>query len=216
VPPSFQCPPDCGWCCTHLTRDVPPEEAAGTRQFRAWMRDLGVYHCTDAVTEGLSLSNAEAARFSALAKERGLRVRLHPRTFLLETRRRQVVTLDWHFRHASCPFYADYQCTIHADRPLVCRAFPVLAPGPRWSLAPQCPEVAPTLARGSLAAALKAESKARRAIEAGHAQVDAAAMRALDLPGARFAKGLAPREAARRARSYRVVALEAILPDEPA
>lgn len=206
---AFACPPDCGHCCTHLERELPRDEAASIRAFRGLMRELGVYHCGDAITEGLSLTNAEAARFAALAKERGERVRLHPRTFLLETRRRLAVTLDWHFRHVECPFYEAYKCTVYHDRPLVCRAFPVLATTP-FKLAPSCPQM--PVAR----VAVRVESKARNALEAAHAKVDDAAMRALDRPGARFAKGLAPADAARRAKRYRTVALEDYLLDEPA
>ncbi|GEM_PF-6226841 len=204
---AFQCPPDCGWCCTHLTREVPPEEAASTRAFRAALRDLGVYHCGDAVTTGLSLSNAEAERFRGVAAQRGVRAAMHPRTFLLETRRRLAVVLDWHFPHAVCPFYESYQCTVYHDRPLVCRAFPVMVATP-LSLAPQCPKVpAPR-------SALRVEVRARNAIERAHAAIDEGAMRALDR--GRFALGLAPAEASRRARRYRVVALEAFLGEQPA
>lgn len=204
---AFQCPPDCGHCCTHLTREVPPEEAASTRMFRAALRDLGVYHCGDAVTKGLSLSNAEAEALRRIATERGLRAAMHPRTYLLETRRRLAVVLDWHFPHASCPLYQDYKCTVYHDRPLVCRAFPVMMATP-LKLAPSCPKMPVPRA------ALRVEVKARNAVERAHASMDEGAMRALER--GRFARGLAPAEAARRAGRYRRVALEAFLRDQPA
>lgn len=205
----FQCPPACGWCCTHLERTPDREEARATREFRAMLRDLGVYHCGDAVTVGLSLSNEEARALREEAARRGVKARMHPRTYLLETRRRVAVVLDWHFPHVSCPFYEEYRCTVYEARPLVCRAFPVLGAAPAWRLAPQCPETEATLAareagRVRLGTYLRGENAARRAVEKASAAMDESAMRILDAPGARFATGLDPREAARRLKRYRL------------
>lgn len=214
VPASFACPPDCGWCCTHLRRDVPADEAEATDDFRAMLRSLGVYHCADEVTLGLSLSSAEADAFRALAHERGLALDLHPRTFLLETRRRVAVVLDWHFPYEACAFYKDFRCTAYEARPLVCRAFPVMAPSPRWALAPQCPKTEETLALREAGEVrfgtyLKVEGRARRALEHANAALDEQAMRILETPGARFATGLDPQEAHARLARYRVLSPEA-------
>lgn len=213
---AFQCPPDCGWCCTHLERTPDPAQRRATREWRDVLRGLGVYHCRDGVTVGLSLSNAEAEALRGEAEARGMRVKLHPRTYLLETRRRLAVVLDWHFPHVSCPFYADFKCTAYDKRPLVCRAYPVLAPAPEWKLAPECPRSAPTLeavAGGSvrLGSFLRVESRARHAVERANAGLDETAFRVLDHPGARFAKGLPAQEAARRAARYRAVSPETFL-----
>jgi Fe-S-cluster containining protein len=212
----FACPPDCGYCCTHLERDVPGDEAYSVRMFHKELRGLGVYHCDDGVAVGLSISNAEAEAFRRIAKARKIKAPMHPRTFLLETRRRLAVVVDWHFPHVSCPFYQDYKCTVYDDRPLVCRAFPVMAPSPRWSLAPSCPKAAPTMDDAKagtirLGTFLRVESKARRAIDEAHATLDTNAMLALDKPGARFAKGLDVAESMRRAKAYKRVALEAFV-----
>ena len=210
VASTFQCPPDCGWCCTHLERPQTRAQARAANEWRALLRDLGVYHCRDAPARGLSLSNAEAEALRAEAEARGMRVRLHPRTFLLETRRRLAVVLDWHLAHASCPFYADFKCTAYDKRPLVCRAYPVLAPAPAWKLAPECPRTEETLAGGArLGSFLRVESRARRAAEKAGAALDETAMRLLETPGARFAKGLGAAEAARRVNAYRTVSPEA-------
>jgi hypothetical protein len=98
---------------------------------------------------------------------------------------------------------------VYHDRPLVCRAFPVMMATP-FKLAPSCPQM--PVARASL----RVEVKARNAVERAHAAMDDAAMRALCAPNTRFAVGLAPAEAARRAGRYRVVALETFLLDQPA
>lgn len=186
---------------------MPRAEARATDEFRAMLRDLGVYHCRDRTTVGLSLSNAEASALRRVGDERGVRHRLHPRTFLLESRRRVAVVLDWHFPHVSCPFYEDYRCTVYDERPLVCRAYPVMAPAPSWKLAPECPRSAPTAeaAKGGLlrlGSFLRVEGKARRGMEEANAMLDETAMRVLDTPGARFAKGLPVEEAARRVKAY--------------
>lgn len=195
---AFACPPDCGHCCTHLERPPPPDEARALREFRALLREHGVYHCGDATHVGLSLSPDEAARLRARADERGMRVRLHPRTFLLETRRRIAVVLDWHLPYVACPFHDAYRCTVYADRPRVCRAYPVMTIGP-VSLAPECPKVPiPT-------SALRVESRARREIERDHAQLDAEAMEILALPGTRFSTGLGVAQASARARRWRAM-----------
>lgn len=208
--PTFACPSDCGWCCTHLEREPSPEEREATAFFRDVMREQGVYHCADKPHIGLSLSPAEAAALREESEARGMRVRLHPRTYLLETRRRVAVVLDWHLPYASCPFYSDFKCTAYDKRPLVCRAYPVMAPAPRWSLAPECPKVEPVLeARRSgslkLGLFLRGEAVARRTIDEAHARLDADAMAILETPGARFAKALGIREAGERLKRYRVV-----------
>lgn len=166
------------------------------------MREQGVYSCNDGMRIGLSLSNAEAGALATEASGRGMRVEMHPRTYLIETRRRAAVVLDWHMPHASCPFYADFRCTVYERRPLVCRAYPVLRIGKR-GLAPECPKLPVP------AAELRAERKARRAIDEAHARVDADAWRAMER--GRFAKGLTAREAARRLKRYRRVALDEFL-----
>lgn len=213
---AFQCPPDCGWCCTHLERKPPRAEARAAAAFRNELRMLGVYHCGDGTTRGLSLSHAEADALREHAEARGIRHRLHPRTYLLETKRRVAVVLDWHFPHVTCPFYADYKCTVYEARPLVCRAYPVMLGAPAWKLAPECPRSAPTAeAAGGgalkLGAFLRTEARARGAIDRAHAKLDETAFRVLDAPGARFALGLAPAEAARRLARYRHVSPEAFL-----
>lgn len=196
---AFACPPDCGHCCTHLEREpVPGDEA-----FREMMRGEGVYHCADGPRVGLSLSNAEAAALKAEAARRGMRVDIHPRTYLLETRRRVAVVLDWHMAHASCPYYADFRCTAYEVRPLTCRAFPVLGLGRSAdALAPDCPKMPLPLVQ------LRAERKARGAIERAHAKLDELGWLLLGDGTRRFAKGLAPREAKARLRRYRIVAAE--------
>jgi Fe-S-cluster containining protein len=216
VATAFQCPPDCGWCCTHLERRQDRAEARATSDWRRVLRGLGVYHCRDTATVGLSLTNAEADALRGEAERRGMRVRMHPRTYLLETRRREAIVLDWHLAHVSCPFYADFKCTAYEVRPLVCRAYPVMGPAPAWKLAPECPKAAPTreaAASGGLRLGtfLRVENRARHAVEKAGAALDDMAFRILDAPGARFAKDLPADEAARRAARYRVVTPEAFL-----
>ena len=191
---AFACPPDCGWCCTHLER----EEEPGERAFRDVMRAEGVYSCGHK-PRGISLSHPEARAMRDEAQRRGIPVKLHPRTFLLDARRRAAVVLDWHWDHVSCPFYADYKCTAYEVRPLVCRAFPVMLGSP-LKLAPQCPKVPVPRA------ALKGELKARSAIERRDAAFDDAAFRLLASPG--FARGLPAAEARRRLQRYRWLAPE--------
>lgn len=206
----FACPSDCGHCCTHLRRDFPIAERQAAHEFRKVMRGLGVYTCHDGVRTGLALSPDEAARLREEADRRGLAIDLHPRTFLLETRRRLAVVLEWHLAHESCPFYADFRCTAYDARPLLCRAYPVLGPAPRWVVAPECPKTGETLALRKagavkLGAYLGDENRARREVESRHAELDEATMRLLDTPGARFATGLDMRESWRRLERYRVV-----------
>lgn len=184
----------------------------GDADFRALLRDHGIYHCADGMRRGLAVSNAEADTLRAKARETGLRVRLHPRTFLLETRRRVAVVLDWHLPYASCPFLVDYRCTVYDTRPLVCRAFPVMLappPGapmrPALAFAPECPKAPAPIAN------VRVELRARREIDTAHAALDAAAGEALATKGARFALGLTSREAARRVARYRKTTPEEFL-----
>ena len=206
----MSCPPDCGWCCTHLVKPREPERAAAERDFLDELATHGVYRCRDLPHTGLSLTNAEAASLRAVAEQRGVRADIHPRTFLIETRRRWTVVVDWHLAHASCPFYADFKCTVYEQRPLPCRAFPVLGAAPAWVLGPECPRVEERawervdVTRGSF---FRAEAKARRALDKASAAFD----EAFSLTARkefRFAEGLEAVDAARRARRYRAVPME--------
>lgn len=196
---AFACPSDCGYCCSHLARE-PPE---GESEFREILREHGVYSCADGGHVGLALSNDEATRLRAAAKERRARLPLHPRTWLIETRHRKAVVLDWHMPASSCPMLVDLRCTAYEARPLVCRAYPVLTLGRGMrTLAPECPKVPIP------AAALRGERAARRAIEDAHAKLDALSHDVLAAPGARFASGLTLREATARLRRYTNVPVE--------
>lgn len=172
------------------------------------LRAEGLYHCTDETHVGLALSPDEAARLAAEATRRGMDVGLHPRTFLLESRRRAAVVLEWHLPHESCPFYADFKCTAYDLRPLVCRAYPVMLGAPAWSLAPECPKIPGPRAKVALGSLFRGEARARGAIERGHAALDARAQALLAAPGARWARGLTAREAERKARAWRRVTPE--------
>lgn len=209
----MSCPPDCGWCCTHLEKPRAPERAAAESAFLDELATHGVYRCRDLPHTGLSLSNAEAAALRAVAEARGTRADIHPRTFLLETRRRWTVVVDWHLAHTSCPFYADHKCTVYGARPLPCRAYPVLGAAPAWTLAPECPRIEERaweradVTRGSFFAA---EARARRALDKASAGFDEAfALTARN--DLRFAEGLEAADATRRARRYRVVPMEDVL-----
>lgn len=212
----MSCPPDCGWCCTHLVKPRPRAQAEAEAAFVDELRAHGVYRCDDAPDTGLSLTNAEASRLLARAKERRVKADIHPRTFLLDTRRRRTVVVDWHLAHASCPFYEDFRCTVYDDRPLPCRAYPVYGLGPRWILAPECPRVeAEAWGRESRKRFFAVEAEARKALEAQHAALDEAFALTMrdDL---RFATGLSRREALARARRYRIVPMEEVVRRTPA
>lgn len=201
---SFACPPDCGWCCTHLERQPSPIERRADREYKGLLRGEGVYGCADGPYRGLSLSPQEAAALRDDPRGRAI----HPRTWLLETRRRLAVVLDWHMPSASCPFHADGRCTVYDRRPLVCRAYPVMFAAPSWKLAPECPLTAPTLAAGGLGRALRVESTARRAIETRAVQLDERTMALLSRKDLRFARGLSRDEASARLARYKQVGLD--------
>jgi len=188
----FACPSDCAKCC-RLQPERTPEAAAEERAFIDAMAEMGVYTCEDG-PNGLVVSPPEAARLKAVAKSRGLRLKLHPRTFLLDARARRVVVVAWHLAHAPCTFLDGFRCTVYDDRPLVCRAFPVSSPAP-WRLAPLCPEGPPARAKqrtglASFPVYFGGEAAARRALDAEDAAREARALALLDDPRARFRAGL--------------------------
>lgn len=209
---AFQCPSDCGRCCTDLKRIAGDDEQAADAEFRDALREMGVYACADADDGGLSLSSEEAAALRAEAQARGMRIDLHPRTYMLDDKTQEAIVIDWHLAHASCPFYEHLRgCTAYEVRPLVCRAFPVLSPAPRWRLAPSCPLTEPTQeakASGEIrfGSFLRGENQARRRLDDALATLDETAQRILDDPTRSFACGLDTQESARRLAAYRVTA----------
>lgn len=139
--PAFTCPAECAKCCNTLVKHREPEEEEFLQEFDAINREQGLYTTDVLASRGIVLTPEEARRLRAASKRKGARARILPHTFLLDGRTRTAVMVSYRLDHAQCPFLEGYRCGVYEDRPLPCRAFPVMVGAPRWGLSPICPEV---------------------------------------------------------------------------
>lgn len=110
-PGHFHCH-GCGTCCTNLTG----RWARDRGRFQA-LPQAGVYRL--ATPGGLRMFSWEQAPFTA--------ERLAPLLAVADGQRDRLVALAYELEATRCPRYEDeVGCTIYEDRPLVCRAFPLL------------------------------------------------------------------------------------------
>ncbi|VVB74207.1 Putative zinc- or iron-chelating domain protein [Candidatus Tiddalikarchaeum anstoanum] len=75
-------------------------------------------------TIGLSLEEKE--KLEERAKELGIKLIINPLKAVI-TKDDEPVIIKWFIDHDSCPFLKkDYSCSIYDDRPMICRAFPLI------------------------------------------------------------------------------------------
>lgn len=139
APEAFTCH-GCGQCCTDL-RD-------------RWHAARGRFSPVPGTAmvrlpapQGLRLFPWEARRFPS--------DRLEPLLAVPCARRERLVALAYVLGEDTCPHYED-GCTIHADRPLVCRAYPLLvvegSDGPEVAASALCPARVPVTGAVSVSA----------------------------------------------------------------
>jgi len=130
VKESFACR-HCVRCCTatYSLRDV--EEGLQYRSAREKMaRTTGL--CWDAPDDRLCLLlfNDEVKHLQDYAIRHGISFHPVPLLYALDDNTGGAVVLCWTLDHATCPFLTEEtegpRCAVHAVKPLVCRAFPVV------------------------------------------------------------------------------------------
>lgn len=125
---TFECH-RCGTCCTNLQDlwsdgQAPFTSLAGERIYRL------------PTPGGLRVFAWEADRFPT--------DRLEPLLVVADDQRGKLVVLAYELDEVVCPNYAEgVGCTIYADRPMVCRAYPLLVvegeAGPEVAISGRCP-----------------------------------------------------------------------------
>lgn len=79
---------------------------------------------TDKATIGLTLE--EKDKLESKAKMMGINLLIKPLKCII-TKNDEPIIIKWFIDHDSCPFLdEDYTCRIYEDRPIICRAFPLI------------------------------------------------------------------------------------------
>jgi len=78
---------------------------------------------------GLTLFDFEAEILKKKAKKEKISLSLKPVNFIADKVSKKAIVLLWNIENKECPFLDKKQCIIYENRPLVCRAFPVVSTG---------------------------------------------------------------------------------------
>ena len=80
---------------------------------------------------GLTLFDFEAEILKKEAKKKKIALSLGPVNFIADKVSKKAIVLLWSIENKECPFLDKKECVIYENRPLVCRAFPVVSTGIR-------------------------------------------------------------------------------------
>lgn len=94
----FECK-KCGHCCKHL------DEGGATNKLPLW--------------------EWEVERLKDLAEEKGIQLIIEPVDLILDKKTNRAICTQFYLK-APCPFLKENKCIIYKDRPLVCKAFPMV------------------------------------------------------------------------------------------
>lgn len=122
----FQCG-NCGRCCLNLRS---PD--AGYDEKRKRGLKEGVYYLIKNRENSIKLFEWEKRSLESTAEKNGLEMRTKPYFVLLDKDSKTFFSPLWILDHDQCPFLAKDErcaCKIYKERPLICRAFPVLSSG---------------------------------------------------------------------------------------
>jgi Fe-S-cluster containining protein len=78
---------------------------------------------------GVRLFDFEAERIRKLALEKKISARIVPSLTIADKKSRRELAIMYKFEHTECPFYSESGCRIYDERPLLCRAFPIITSG---------------------------------------------------------------------------------------
>jgi len=213
---AFSCPPDCAKCCRSLVKEREPEEEEFLAEFDSVNRDQGLYTVDILARKGIVLTCAEARRLKEARKRTGAKARIVPHAFLLDGKGKRAIIASYRLDHAVCAFLDGYRCGAYEERPMPCRAFPVMVGAPTWSLAPLCPLVPEAQGKRERGVTyreqFRVEAAARRAIGRTEAATEEALLRVLTEEGPRLKRGLTTERAVALLREWPQVDLDALPP----
>ena len=78
---------------------------------------------------GLTVFDFEAEILKKEAKKKKIALSLGPVNFIADMVSKKAIVLLWSIENKECPFLDNKECVIYENRPLVCRAFPVVSTG---------------------------------------------------------------------------------------
>ena len=125
----FRCT-NCGACCHGNNKGVR----------RVNKDDNGVFYTLEEKARVLALWPWEAQRMRAQASDRGLRIDLRPLVYIVDKKEDRAVVLMWFPDHLDCIFLKDNRCSIWADRPFTCKAFPLYGHRTGIGISSVCPD----------------------------------------------------------------------------
>jgi len=77
---------------------------------------------------GLILFDFEKKQIEKIAKEHNVELNIKPHLSITDKNSKKEIVILYNFEADKCPFYKQ-DCLIYDDRPIVCRAFPVMTAG---------------------------------------------------------------------------------------
>jgi Fe-S-cluster containining protein len=118
----------CGDCCTKFSIKVKP-----------WVED-GVVHLVKDGSIGVEIWPWEARILAMMSEVAGASLILMPSNVMLDSKRDNAIVLSYIIANRDCPFVKDKKCSVYADRPNVCRYFPLVLARAGVRTSDRCPE----------------------------------------------------------------------------
>lgn len=82
----------------------------------------------DDASFGMVVLDFEAKTLRKKAKELNIDLKLEPSVSFSDKKSQKELVVSYKFQYDTCPFYNN-KCLIYEDRPLLCRAFPIITAG---------------------------------------------------------------------------------------
>jgi len=131
----------CGICCTNIGGRFSDSEIRRIEKGFRELEKLGIYLAISPKDFSIPLFPEEVKTLLRLSKE--LKIDFHPlpKLFLVDSKSKSCIVVEWDLGAGSCPFYdIEKGCLVYENRPLACRSFPVILGLDGYELLKLCPQ----------------------------------------------------------------------------
>ncbi len=118
----------CGKCC-YFREDKNITKEDEQKYYDYMYSKYGILYLAPLSDITINVWPEEAEKLRRIAIEKGVDVKLRPKRAVYDEKNNELIILDYFIDHDVCPFFDKKKrtCGVYDDRPLICRAFPLLS-----------------------------------------------------------------------------------------